>query len=102
MKELPAGLAHAHKRGVIHRDIKPHNILLDENGHAKVADFGIARALDEATQTTSTGAYLGTALYSSPEQLQGQKATPRATSTRWGRHSTRLLPECRPSPVAPR
>jgi eukaryotic-like serine/threonine-protein kinase len=75
--EICAGLAHAHERGVIHRDIKPHNILLDENGHAKVSDFGIARALD-ATQATRTGAYLGTALYSSPEQLQGLKATPKS------------------------
>jgi len=75
--EICAGLAHAHERGVIHRDIKPHNILLDENGHAKVTDFGIARALD-ATQATRTGAYLGTALYSSPEQLRGQKATPKS------------------------
>jgi serine/threonine-protein kinase len=77
-EEVCAGLAHAHKRSVIHRDIKPHNILLDENGHAKVTDFGIARALDEATQATSTGSFLGTALYSSPEQLQGQKATPKS------------------------
>ncbi|MDQ3862622.1 MAG: protein kinase [Actinomycetota bacterium] len=75
--EICAGLAHAHERGVIHRDIKPHNILLDENGHAKVTDFGIARALD-ATQATRTGAYLGTALYSSPEQLRGQRATPKS------------------------
>ena len=75
--EVCAGLAHAHERGVIHRDIKPHNILLDENGHAKVSDFGIARALD-ATQATRTGAYLGTALYSSPEQLRGKKATPKS------------------------
>ncbi len=75
--EICAGLAHAHERGVIHRDIKPHNILLDENGHARVTDFGIARALD-ATQATRTGAYLGTALYSSPEQLRGQKTTPKS------------------------
>src|ERR687893_11954 len=75
--EVCAGLTHAHERGVIHRDIKPHNILLDENGHAKVSDFGIARALD-ATQATRTGAYLGTALYSSPEQLRGEKATPKS------------------------
>jgi eukaryotic-like serine/threonine-protein kinase len=75
--EICAGLAHAHERGVIHRDIKPHNILLDEKGHAKVTDFGIARALD-ATQATRTGAYLGTALYSSPEQLRGKKATPKS------------------------
>ncbi|HET7273149.1 MAG TPA: protein kinase [Rubrobacter sp.] len=75
--EVCAGLAHAHERGVIHRDIKPHNILLDENGHAKVTDFGIARALD-MTQATRTGSFLGTALYSSPEQLQGHKVTPKS------------------------
>ncbi len=76
-EEVCAGLAHAHERGIIHRDIKPHNILLDENGHAKVTDFGIARALD-TTQATRTGSFLGTALYSSPEQLQGQKVTPKS------------------------
>jgi eukaryotic-like serine/threonine-protein kinase len=75
--EVCSGLTHAHERGVIHRDIKPHNILLDENGHAKLTDFGIARALD-TSQATLTGAYLGTALYSSPEQLQGQKVTPKS------------------------
>jgi eukaryotic-like serine/threonine-protein kinase len=75
--EVCAGLAHAHEHGVIHRDIKPHNILLDENGHAKVTDFGIARALD-TTQATRTGSFLGTALYSSPEQLQGKKVTPKS------------------------
>jgi eukaryotic-like serine/threonine-protein kinase len=75
--EVCAGLAHAHERGVIHRDIKPHNILLDEKGHAKVTDFGIARALD-TTQATRTGYFLGTALYSSPEQLQGHKITPKS------------------------
>jgi serine/threonine protein kinase len=76
-EEICAGLAHAHERGVIHRDIKPHNILLDENGHVKVTDFGIARALG-TTQATRTGSFLGTALYSSPEQLQGQKVTPKS------------------------
>jgi serine/threonine-protein kinase len=76
-EEVCLGLAHAHGRGVVHRDIKPHNILLDEKGRAKVSDFGIARALD-TTQATRTGAYLGTALYSSPEQLQGHKVTPKS------------------------
>ena len=75
--EVCAGLAHAHEHGVIHRDIKPHNILLDEKGHAKVTDFGIARALD-TSQATRTGSFLGTALYSSPEQLQGKKVTPKS------------------------
>ena len=75
--EVSSGLAHAHGKGVIHRDIKPHNILIDEHGRPKLTDFGIARALD-ATQATRTGSYLGTALYSSPEQLQGEKVTPKS------------------------
>jgi hypothetical protein len=76
LRGVAAGLAHAHARGVIHRDIKPHNILLDENRRPKLADFGIARALN-ATYATRTGSYLGTALYSAPEQLRGDKVTPK-------------------------
>ena len=76
LSEAAAGLAHAHERGVIHRDVKPHNILLDESGRPKLSDFGIARALD-ATHATRTGSYLGTALYSPPEQLQGERVTPK-------------------------
>ena len=77
LSEAAAGLAHAHERGVIHRDIKPHNILLDGNGRPKLTDFGVARALD-ASQATRTGSYLGTALYSSPEQLRGDGVTPKS------------------------
>src|SRR5918993_1503641 len=77
LSEAAAGLAHAHERGVIHRDIKPHNILLNENGRPKLTDFGVARALD-ASQATRTGSYLGTALYSPPEQLRGEKVTPKS------------------------
>lgn len=75
--ELSYGLAHAHEKGVIHRDIKPHNVLLDSRGRPKLSDFGIARALD-ATTATQAGSYLGTALYSSPEQLRGEKVTPKS------------------------
>jgi eukaryotic-like serine/threonine-protein kinase len=77
LSEAAAGLTHAHERGVIHRDVKPHNILLDGNGRPKISDFGIARALD-ATYATRTGSYLGTALYSPPEQLKGEKVTPKS------------------------
>ncbi|MEK6252961.1 MAG: protein kinase, partial [Actinomycetota bacterium] len=62
-----AGFAHRH--GVIHRDFKPHNVILDEGGTAKVTDFGIARA--GASEMTETGSIMGTAQYLSPEQAQG-------------------------------
>ena len=66
-----AGFAHRH--GVIHRDFKPHNVIVDELGHAKVTDFGIARA--GASEMTETGSIMGTAQYLSPEQAQGHAVT---------------------------
>jgi beta-lactam-binding protein with PASTA domain len=66
-----AGFAHIH--GVIHRDFKPHNVIVDQQGHAKVTDFGIARA--GASEMTETGSIMGTAQYLSPEQAQGHAVT---------------------------
>jgi beta-lactam-binding protein with PASTA domain len=63
----------AHRNGVIHRDFKPHNVIVDELGHAKVTDFGIARA--GASEMTETGSIMGTAQYLSPEQAQGHAVT---------------------------
>ena len=59
----------AHRRGIVHRDIKPHNVIVDDEGRAKVTDFGIARA--GASDMTETGSIMGTAQYLSPEQAQG-------------------------------
>src|ERR671910_2148928 len=66
----------AHQRGVIHRDIKPHNVIVDQEGRAKVTDFGIARA--GASDMTETGSIMGTAQYLSPEQAQGHPVDARA------------------------
>ena len=66
----------AHKRGVIHRDLKPHNVIVDGEDRAKVTDFGIARA--GASDMTQTGSIMGTAQYLSPEQAQGTPVTPRS------------------------
>src|SRR5215210_2718417 len=66
----------AHRRGIVHRDIKPHNVIVDDEGRAKVTDFGIARA--GASDMTETGSIMGTAQYLSPEQAQGHPVDARA------------------------
>ena len=71
-------LDYAHRRGLVHRDIKPANLIFDDEGRLSVADFGLARALAEATWTEPAGAVVGTARYAAPEQVRGQSLDSRA------------------------
>ncbi|HEY7563699.1 MAG TPA: Stk1 family PASTA domain-containing Ser/Thr kinase, partial [Acidimicrobiia bacterium] len=76
--EVASALSVAHRAGLVHRDIKPGNILLASDGTVKVTDFGIARAWDDSQELTRTGAVIGTATYFSPEQAQGTRADERS------------------------
>ena len=77
--EVASGLGFAHSRGVVHRDVKPGNVLLTRSGQSKVTDFGIARALTSSDEDlTQAGSVMGTATYFSPEQAQGLPVDPRS------------------------
>jgi eukaryotic-like serine/threonine-protein kinase len=76
-RQAAHGLGHAHVAGLVHRDVKPHNLLVRDDGAVKIADFGIARAA-EVSRLTELGTVLGTAAYLAPEQARGEEVTPAA------------------------
>ena len=73
--QILSALSHAHQRHIVHRDMKPQNMLVDESGHVKVADFGIARMTDAKTMTIADGNVMGSVHYFSPEQAKGEQVT---------------------------
>src|SRR4051794_18002984 len=100
LEEAASALDHAHRAGIVHRDVKPANLLLDAQGRLAVGDFGIARMATDVN-VTSTGTVLGTAAYLSPEQALGQRAT--AASDRYALAvvAYELLTGARPSQAEP-
>ncbi|HFD38271.1 MAG TPA: serine/threonine-protein kinase, partial [Anaerolineae bacterium] len=102
--QLADALDYAHQQGIVHRDVKPANVLLTRDGRPLLTDFGIARALDESTHLTRTGTSIGTPAYMAPEQAQGQQTDGRTDIYALGivlyEMLAGLVPFSAPTPVA--
>lgn len=97
LSQLCEGLGHAHSKKLVHRDIKPQNLLLrSSDGCLKITDFGIARVAEETTRLTQAGKVIGTERYMAPEQLSDGKITPAVDVYACGVVADELLPQSRP------
>jgi serine/threonine-protein kinase len=98
MRQVAAALSKAAEQGIVHRDIKPENIMLTRSGEVKVADFGLARLLEEGQrlELTEVGVTLGTPLYMSPEQVEGKALDPRSDIYSFGVTCYQMLAGCPP------
>ncbi|MBV8847345.1 MAG: protein kinase [Bryobacterales bacterium] len=96
IQQVCRALEAAHAEGVVHRDLKPHNIMVEESGRVVVMDFGIARSMEGTGGQTSTGALLGTPAYMSPEQAKGDKVDTRSDLFSLGIIFYELLTGCAP------
>jgi serine/threonine-protein kinase len=97
--QVADALAAAHQKGIIHRDVKPANILLTVDGAVKVSDFGVAKAVGDATDLTRSGTVLGSPAYMAPEQIQGQGVDTRADIFSLGVVLYEMLLHRRPFPA---
>ena len=73
LKTISDAVKYAHQRGILHRDLKPQNVLLDERGQPRITDFGLAKKVDQDSGLTASGAVMGSPAYMSPEQARGQQ-----------------------------
>jgi serine/threonine-protein kinase len=91
LREAALALGHAHRRRIVHRDVKPANIMLDEDGRVILTDFGISKAVQDTGQVTGTGTIIGTPHYMAPEQARGQVVDGRADQYALGIVGHRVL-----------